>query len=84
MTEGYIWTGQYPEAKRIFEKGNNQSMELDEKNLDGNWAKTENGEERFFIINEAIISKLCILGEDVEPCFEGAQIKAEFSLNKDF
>jgi hypothetical protein len=29
MTEGYIWTGQYPEAKRIVERGNNQSMELD-------------------------------------------------------
>ena len=32
VTEGYLWTGQYPEAKRIIEKGNNQSMELDDKN----------------------------------------------------
>jgi hypothetical protein len=23
MTEGWIWTGQYPESKRIIEKGNN-------------------------------------------------------------
>ena len=28
MTEGFIWTDIYPEAKRIIEKGNNQSMEL--------------------------------------------------------
>lgn len=84
MTEGYIWTGQYPEAQRIIERGNNQSMELDEKNLDGTWTKDAKGNPQFFIINEAIISKLCILGEDVEPCFEGAQIKAEFALDEGF
>ena len=26
MTEGYIWTGQYPECQRIIDQGNNQSM----------------------------------------------------------
>lgn len=31
MTEGYLWTGQYPEAQRIIDQGNNQSMELDDK-----------------------------------------------------
>ena len=84
VTEGYIWTGQYPEARRIIEKGNNQSMELDEKTLDGTWTKNSNDGPQFFIINEAIISKLCILGEDVEPCFEGAQIKATFALDESF
>lgn len=84
MTEGYIWTGQYPEAQRIIERGNNQSMELDEKNLDGTWTKDAKGNPQFFIINEAIISKLCILGEDVEPCFEGSQIKAAFALDEGF
>ena len=74
MTEGYIWTGQYPESQRIIEKGNNQSMELDENTLDASWTKDNNGKPQFFIINEAIMSKLCILGEDVEPCFEGASI----------
>ena len=34
MTEGWLWTGQYPECKRIIDKGNNQSMELDEETLD--------------------------------------------------
>ena len=24
MTEGYLWTGQYPEAQRVIENGNNQ------------------------------------------------------------
>ena len=78
-TEGYIWTNAFPEANRILDKGNNQSMELDEKTLDATWSKDENGRPEFFIINEALLSKLCILGEDAEPCFEGSQITA-FSL----
>ena len=60
-------------------------MELNEKYIDGFWSENDNGGPCFFIINEAIISKLCILGEDVEPCFEGAQItKVQFSLEEDF
>lgn len=85
MTEGYIWTGQYPEAKRIIEQGNNQSMELSEDFLNATWTKDVHGNPEFFIINEAIISKLCILGEDCEPCFEGSQItKLEFSFDDGF
>lgn len=83
VTEGWLWTGQYPEAKRVLEKGNNQSMELDEDSLDGSWTIDNNSGMEFFIINEAIISKLCILGEDFEPCFEGAKI-SKFSLDRDF
>lgn len=85
MTEGWLWTGQYPECKRVIEKGNNQSMELDPIKIDAHWTKDSNGNQQFFIINEAIISKLCILGEDYEPCFEGAQItKVQFSLEDNF
>ena len=85
MTEGWLWTGQYPEAQRIIEQGNNQSMELDEKMINAHWTKDDNGKPQFFIINEAIISKLCILGEDCEPCFEGAQItKVQFSFEDGF
>ena len=76
MTTGYLWTGQYEEAKRVIKKGNNQSMELDEDTLDGNWATNPKTGIDFFIINDAIFSKLCILGENVEPCFEGARITA--------
>lgn len=85
MTEGYIWTGQYPESQRIIDKGNNQSMELSENYLDATWTKDNNGKPQFFIINEAIVSKLCILGDDCEPCFEGSQItKLEFSFEDGF
>lgn len=43
----------------------------------------------FFIINDAIIQKICILGDDVEPCFEGASVTApdvstKFTLDDNF
>jgi len=85
MTEGYLWTEAMPEAKRVIEKGNNQSMELHEPTLQGFWSEDDKEGLSFFIINEALISKLCILGEDVEPCFEGAQItRVQFSFEEDF
>lgn len=84
MTEGYIWTGTYPESQRIITHGNNQSMELDGASMEGQWTRDMNGEPCFFVINKAIITKLCVLGEDFEPCFEGAQIKASFSLDEGF
>ena len=52
-------------------------MELDEETLDGHWSTNSNTGMDFFIINDAIFSKLCILGEDVEPCFEGSSITAQ-------
>ena len=79
-TEGYLWTGAYPESKRIIDKGNNQSMELN-KDAPGFWTNDINSGDRIFIYNEALIEKLCILGEEYEPCFEGAQITA-FALDR--
>lgn len=85
VTEVYIWTGAYPESQRIITQGNNQSMEL-HKNQRGFWAEANNHKGKIFIYNEALIEKLCILGEKVEPCFEGAQFKTQFSLedNEEF
>ena len=90
MTTGYLWTGQYEEAKLAIEgNGRPQSMELDPETLDGHWSTNNKTGMDFFIINDAIFSKLCILGEDVEPCFEGASVTApevskKFSLDDDF
>ena len=89
MTTGYLWTGQYEQAKKVFEdEGKPHSMEL-EKNLKGHWATNSKNNIEFFIINDAIFSKLCILGDEVEPCFEGSgvtppDISAAFSLDNDF
>ena len=74
MTTGYLWTGQYEEAKLAVEQGRAQSMELNDKNIQGSWAEDAQTGLEFFIINDAEFTKLCILGEDVEPCFEGASV----------
>ena len=74
MTEGYLWTEQYEECKRILNDGNPQSMELYKKTLKGHWSTDTNTGIEFFIINDAMFLNLCVLGEDVEPCFEGANI----------
>ena len=84
MTEGFLWTGTYEEAGRVIEHGNNQSMELHPDFTKGTWTNNNNEEPEFFIINESVISKLCILGEKVEPCFEGAGIAASFSFDEEF
>jgi len=76
MCEGYLWTEQYEEAKKVINEGRPHSMELDEKTLKGHWSTDNNRGIEFFIINDAIFSKLCILGEDVEPCFEGSSVTA--------
>ena len=76
MTTGYLWTGQYEEVKSVIEAGKSQSMELDEDTLEGHWSTNVKTGMDFFIINDAIFSKLCILGDDVEPCFEGASVTA--------
>lgn len=83
MTTGYLWTEQYEEAKSIIEDGKGQSMELDGETMEGHWATDNNSGIEFFIINDAIFTKLCILGDDVEPCFEGASIKSP-EVNKAF
>ena len=61
-------------------------MEIDD--VDGHWT-TDSNDIEFFIINDAIFTKLCILGDDVEPCFEGAsvtspEVSEHFSYNKEF
>lgn len=86
MTTGYLWTGQYPELDKCINQGQGQSMEIDD--VDGHWT-TDSNDVEFFIINDAIFTKLCILGDDVEPCFEGAsvtspEVSEHFSYNKEF
>lgn len=76
MTTAYLWTGQYPEIERCVKEGMGQSMELDGKSIDGHWAENFESGIEFFIINDASFTKLCVLGDDVEPCFEGASVEA--------
>lgn len=86
VVRGYLWTGRYPHLQSVIDNGKGQSMEFYEESVKGNWAKFDNQDNEIFIINEADISALCILGDDVEPCFPQSSIgKPEmlYSLNKD-
>ena len=82
MTTGYLWTGQFEEVQSVVESGRPQSMELEEATLDGHWATNVKNNIEFFIINDATFTKLCILGDETEPCFEGASVtKPDISTN---
>ena len=64
-------------------------MELQEETLEGHWATDNNLGVEFFIINDAVFSKLCILGDDIEPCFEGSavtspEVSKDFSMDREF
>lgn len=75
MTECFLWTGRYPEVTKVLEGKSNQSMEIMVK--DGN-----EREDGYFEITDFEFSALCILGSDVEPCFEGAGFR-QFNLDKE-
>ena len=56
-------------------------MELDGDTLQGSWTNNYD----LFIINDATFTKLCMLGDDVEPCFEGASVTpSKYNLSDDF
>ena len=76
MTEGYLWTGQYEECQSVIDEGKPHSMEIDEKTVEGKWDYSASDDMEYFIISDGMFSKLCILGDDIEPCFEGASITA--------
>lgn len=89
MTTGYLWTEQFPESSLPVKEGRPQSMELQEDSVKGHWETNLANGMDFFIINDAIIQKICILGDDVEPCFEGASVTApdvstRFTLDDNF
>ena len=89
MTTGYLWTEQFPESSLPVEQGRPQSMQLQGESVKGQWRTNYDSGMDFFIINDAIIQKICILGDDVEPCFEGASITApevstSFTLDDNF
>lgn len=88
------YTALYPEAEQI--PGKSQSMELYKKSIKGDW-KIINGKQ-YYVFEEGSFLGLQALGDNVEPCFEGAafytkeelwqKLVAEFEKlieeNKDF
>ena len=71
-----IYTGLYSEANDII--GKSQSMELYSPSIKGDW-KIING-RKYYVFSAGQFLGLQVLGDTVEPCFEGA---AFFSLYED-
>ena len=67
------YTGLYPEAGQI--DGKSQSMELYGPSIKGDWQIIDG--KKNYVFTEGCFLGLQVLGDDVEPCFEGA---AFFSL----
>lgn len=78
-----LYTAIFDEAKKIPEKS--QSMELYPPSIKGDWSTDFSGQEAF-VFEEGSFLGLQVLGDDVEPCFEGAgfyalqDLKEQFSL----
>jgi predicted transcriptional regulator len=75
----YYYTALYEEAGEICGKG--QSMELYKKSIKGDW-KIING-KRYYVFEKGSFLGLQILGDDVEPCFEGAAFFSLYESVKD-
>ena len=63
-----IYTALYEEAEEIFTKS--QSMELYDKSIVGHWERINN--IRYYVFDEGCFLGLQALGDETEPCFEGA------------
>jgi hypothetical protein len=75
----YYYTALYEEAGEIDGKG--QSMELYRKTIVGNW-KVIDG-RRWYVFEKGSFLGLQVLGDDVEPCFEGAAFFSLYESVKD-
>lgn len=73
-----LYTALYPEANLIF--GKPQSMEIHRKGLEGEWKIWDGDMQPYFDFYKGHLLGLQVLGNEVEPCFEGS---AFFSLYKD-
>lgn len=75
----YLWTGIYEEAKLI--PGKAQSMELYRKSLKGEW-RIIDGKKCFYYTDGHFLG-LQALGNNTEPCFEGAAFYSLFTSVKE-
>ena len=75
----YYYTALYEEAGEINGKG--QSMELYKKSIRGDW-KIIDG-RRWYVFEQGCFLGLQVLGDDVEPCFEGAAFFSLYQSVKD-
>ena len=70
-----IWNERFEEAKELLEKDYPQSMEISVK-------KSEYNSENYLVITDFVFTAACILGSDVEPCFESSCIGRHYNIDE--
>lgn len=65
----YLWTGRYDVANQI--PGKSHSLELNPKSIKGSWQVVD-GDQFGYVYENAEFLGLSVLGDKVEPCFEGS------------
>lgn len=76
----YLWTARYKAAREIPKKA--QSMELYIDSIKGQWKRS--GAVEYYEFTDGHFFGLLALGDDVEPCFEGAAFYGFDSSAKEF
>ena len=66
--DAVLWTSRYDEAKIIPSKG--QSMELNPRTITGDWREVDG--ETYYVYDSCSVYGLCVLGDNVRPCFDEA------------
>lgn len=69
-----LWTERYEESKTILDDNYGQSMEIE-------IPKGHYRDDNYFEAEKITFSALCILGTNVEPCFESACIGRHYNLD---
>lgn len=75
-----LYTTIYEEANEII--GKSQSMELYDKSIVGKWELIDG--KKYFVFQEGCFLGLQVLGDAVEPCFEGAAFYNLYNSFSDF
>ena len=76
----YLWTARYKAAREIPKKA--QSMELYVNSINGEWKR--DGAVEYFEFTDGVFFGLLALGDDVDPCFEGAAFYGLDNSAKEF
>ena len=72
-----IWDGRFEDAKEIITNNKSLSMELNFDTMRGEFVKIDG--KTCYKFNFAEFLGICVLGDDVEPCFEDARFYSAYS-----
>ena len=70
----FIWNQRFEEVSELLDKDYPQSMEISIKD-------SEYNSENYLVIKDFVFTAACILGSDVEPCFESASIGRHYEMD---